>query len=161
MDTFFATKKVDTTTRILLKSKGEVLLEVKKIAKEVGAPDAFIRDAAGEQTSHPVRAFCAEILTMLRVLEKETPWANKAELYIGLIKETVLKDIKESNCPLLCGITVLSKERESKISQQRIPLSSMAPPLIQSLKKMSFPFNKEVLGHVLGPTKGEGNEMTQ
>eukprot|EP00957_Ditylum_brightwellii_P102041 7777371-Ditylum_brightwellii.AAC.1 len=26
---------------------------------------------------------------------------------------------------------------------------------------MSFPFNKEILGRVLGPTKGEGNEMTQ
>eukprot|EP00957_Ditylum_brightwellii_P040074 3032644-Ditylum_brightwellii.AAC.1 len=24
---------------------------------------------------------------------------------------------------------------------------------------MSFPFNKEILGHVLGPTKGEENEM--
>eukprot|EP00957_Ditylum_brightwellii_P047538 3610461-Ditylum_brightwellii.AAC.1 len=26
---------------------------------------------------------------------------------------------------------------------------------------MSFPFNKEILGHVLGPSKGEGNEMAQ
>eukprot|EP00957_Ditylum_brightwellii_P042611 3226457-Ditylum_brightwellii.AAC.1 len=26
---------------------------------------------------------------------------------------------------------------------------------------MSFPFNKEILGHVLGPAKGEGNEMEQ
>eukprot|EP00957_Ditylum_brightwellii_P126095 9612311-Ditylum_brightwellii.AAC.1 len=28
-------------------------------------------------------------------------------------------------------------------------------------QKMSFPFNKEVLGCILGPTKGEGNEMAQ
>ena len=26
---------------------------------------------------------------------------------------------------------------------------------------MSFPFNKEILGRVLGPAKGEGNEMAQ
>eukprot|EP00957_Ditylum_brightwellii_P161649 12307352-Ditylum_brightwellii.AAC.1 len=47
-----------------------------------------------------MRAFCAEIGTTLRILEKGTPWANKAELYMGLIKEAVRKDIKESNYPL-------------------------------------------------------------
>eukprot|EP00957_Ditylum_brightwellii_P143774 10954836-Ditylum_brightwellii.AAC.1 len=26
---------------------------------------------------------------------------------------------------------------------------------------MNFPFNKEILGHVLGPAKGEGNKMVQ
>eukprot|EP00957_Ditylum_brightwellii_P122404 9333716-Ditylum_brightwellii.AAC.2 len=28
-------------------------------------------------------------------------------------------------------------------------------------QKMSYSFNKEMLGHVLGPAKGEGNEMAQ
>jgi hypothetical protein len=37
----------------------------------------------------------------LRVLEERTPWANKAELYIGLIKEAVQKNMKESDCPLV------------------------------------------------------------
>ena len=76
MDTFFATKKAHKSTRgntccklfvtdkgfvyvVPLKSKGEVLLAVKQFAKEVGALDAFICDAAGEQTSHPMRAFYA------------------------------------------------------------------------------------------------------
>eukprot|EP00957_Ditylum_brightwellii_P000928 74733-Ditylum_brightwellii.AAC.1 len=45
-------------------------------------------------------AFCAEIGTTPRVLEEGMPWANKAEHYIGLIKEAVQKDMKESNCPL-------------------------------------------------------------
>eukprot|EP00957_Ditylum_brightwellii_P055854 4232196-Ditylum_brightwellii.AAC.1 len=74
MDTFFATKKA-----VPLKSKGKVLLAVKQLAKEVGASDAFICETAGEQTSHPMRSFCAEIGTTLRVLEEGTPWANKAE----------------------------------------------------------------------------------
>eukprot|EP00957_Ditylum_brightwellii_P048265 3663103-Ditylum_brightwellii.AAC.1 len=47
-----------------------------------------------------MRAFCAEIGTTLRVLEEGTLWANKAELYLGLIKEAVQKDMKESNCLL-------------------------------------------------------------
>jgi hypothetical protein len=38
---------------------------------------------------------------MLRILDVEgTPWANKAKLYIGLIKETVREDMKDSDCPL-------------------------------------------------------------
>eukprot|EP00957_Ditylum_brightwellii_P107241 8182864-Ditylum_brightwellii.AAC.1 len=37
---------------------------------------------------------------MLRVLEEGTPWANKAELYIGPIKDAVQKDMKESDCLL-------------------------------------------------------------
>jgi hypothetical protein len=28
-------------------------------------------------------------------------------------------------------------------------------------QKQNFPFNREVLGQVLGPAKGEGNEMAQ
>eukprot|EP00957_Ditylum_brightwellii_P022147 1670967-Ditylum_brightwellii.AAC.1 len=66
MGTFFATKKAHKSTRVPLKSKGEVLLVVELFAKEVGAPDAFICDADGEQTSHPMRAFCTEIGTTLR-----------------------------------------------------------------------------------------------
>ena len=33
-------------------------------------------------------------------MEEGTLWANKAELYIGLIKELVRKDIKESDYPI-------------------------------------------------------------
>jgi hypothetical protein len=33
---------------------------------------------------------------MLRVLEEGTPWKNKARLYIGLIKEAVQTDMKDS-----------------------------------------------------------------
>ena len=36
----------------------------------------------------------------LGFLEENNPWYNKAELYIGIIKQAVRKDMKESNCPL-------------------------------------------------------------
>jgi hypothetical protein len=65
-----------------MKSKIKVLQAVKQFAKEIGAPDAIICNMAGEQTSHPLRKFCNVIGTTLRVLEKGTPWANEAELYI-------------------------------------------------------------------------------
>jgi hypothetical protein len=117
MDTFFATKKAGKSSRghtccqlfvtdkgfvyvVPMKSKSEVLQAVKQFAKEIGAPDAIILDAAGEQSSQSLRKFCSEMGTTLRYLEEGTPWANKAELYIGLIKEAVRKDMKESNCPL-------------------------------------------------------------
>jgi hypothetical protein len=106
MDTFFATKKAGKSTRghsccqlfvtdkgfvyvVPMKSKSEVLQAVKQFAKEIGAPDAIISDAAAEQKSQKLRKFCSEIGTTLRILEEGTPWANKAELYIGLIKEAV------------------------------------------------------------------------
>ena len=43
---------------------------------------------------------CYKIGTTLRIVEEGTPWANRAELYIGQIKEAVCKDIKQVNCAL-------------------------------------------------------------
>ena len=48
---------------------------------------------SGEQMSSEVKKFCNDIGTTLRALEEGTPWSNKAELYIGLIKEAVRKDM--------------------------------------------------------------------
>ena len=82
-------------------SKSEVLQAVKQFAKEIDAPDAIICDAAGEQTSLDLRKFWLDIGTTLRVLEEDTPWANKAEWCFGLLKEAVRKDLSDSNSPLV------------------------------------------------------------
>ena len=55
---------------------------------------------SGEQMSSEVKKFCNDIGTTFRALEEGTPWSNKAELYIGLIKEAVLKDMWKSNSSL-------------------------------------------------------------
>ena len=47
---------------------------------------AIICDAAREQISKEVHDFCYKIGTSIRVLEEGTPWDNRAELYIGLLK---------------------------------------------------------------------------
>ena len=83
-----------------MKHKSEVLSAIKQFAKEVGAPDAIVSDMAKEQISQDVGNFCNTIGTTVRALEEGTPWSNKAELYIKLMKDAVRKDMKESNCPL-------------------------------------------------------------
>ena len=85
---------------VLIKRKSEVLAALKQFAKEVGAPDAVVSDMAKEQVTQDVCNFCNKNGTMLRALEEGTPWSNKAELYIKLMKEAACKDMKKSNCPL-------------------------------------------------------------
>ena len=113
MDTFYATKKAgksscgNTCCQLFVTDKGfvyvvpmkrevEVLKAVKQFAKEIGVPDAIISDASKAQTSADLRKFCNEIGSTFRALEEGTPWANRAELYIGLIKEAVRKDMKDT-----------------------------------------------------------------
>jgi hypothetical protein len=83
-----------------MSSKSQVNKAVKLFAKDIGAPDAIVCDAAPEQISKEVQAFCIKMGTAIRVLEENTPWSNRAELYIGIVKEAVRKDMKESDCPL-------------------------------------------------------------
>ena len=158
MDTFFATKKGGQVSRghtccqlfvtdkgfiyvVPMKKKSEVLLAIKQFAKEVGAPDSFVADMSGEQMSSEVKKFCNDIGTTQRALEEGTPWSNKAELYIGLIKEAVRKDMRESNSHCVCGITVLRGELGSITSQLRMHSSSMDPLPTQSplVMKVTFP----------------------
>ena len=117
MDTLFVTKKGGQSSRghtccqlfvtnkgfiyvVPMKKKSEVLLAIKEFAKEIGAPDSFVADMSGEQMSSEVKKFCNDIGTTLRALEEGTQWSNKAELYIGLIKEGVRKDMHQMNSPL-------------------------------------------------------------
>ena len=201
MDTFFATKKAGTSTRghtccqlfvtdkgfvyvVPMHSKKEVLQAVKQFAKEIGAPEALVCDPAREQLSQPLRQFCSDIGTTLRALEENTPWANRAELYIGLIKEATRKDMKESDCPLvLWDYCVERRARINNLTAKNLFQLHGTNPHTATLseegdisnlcqykwyewvyfreQKEKFPFNREVLGRALGPARGEGNEMAQ
>ena len=201
MDTFFATKKGGKSSRghtccqlfvtdkgfvyvVPMRRKGEVLQAMKQFAKEIGAPDAFVADMSGEQTSAAVRTFCNEIGSTLRALEEGTPWANKAELYIGLLKESVRKDMRETDSPMVFWDYCL--ERRARIhnltAKSNFKLHGSTPHTVTTGEEgdisnlcqfgwyewcyfrehtASFPNNKEVLGRVLGPARGDGNEMCQ
>ena len=83
-----------------MRRKSKVFQVIKQLAKEIGAPASIIADMASEQMSQEVRKFCNGIGTTLQALEEGTPWSNKAELYIGLLKEAVRKDMRESDLPM-------------------------------------------------------------
>ena len=200
-DTFYATSKAGKSSRghtccqlfvtdkgfvfvVPMRKESDFLFALKEFAKAIGAPEALVCDAAQAQKSDKVRQFCHEIGTTLRVLERGTPWANRAELYIGLIKEAVRKDMKESDCPLaLWDYCVERRARINNLTARNLfSLHGTTPHTaltheegdISNLCQYSwyewcyfreqsakFPFHKEVLGRVLGPASGEGNEMAQ
>ena len=121
----------------------------------------------------------------LRVLEESTQWANRAELYIGLLKEAIRKDLRTSNCPLV--LWDYCAERRALIhnlTPRDLFQTSGKTPIeatlgtqgdISNLCNFSwydwcyyreeaghqFPYQKSLLGRVLGPAKNEGNEMAQ
>ena len=86
---------------IPMKSKGLVPQALKQFVKEIGAPETFVLDPSGEKTSREVNKFCNNIETALRILEDGSPWSNQAELYVVLIKEVVIKDVREVVLPLV------------------------------------------------------------
>ena len=69
--------------------------------KEIGVTISLVIDPSGEETSKAVRKFCNQVSTTLRVLEQSTQWANRAELYIGLLRKSVRKDLQRSNFPMV------------------------------------------------------------
>jgi len=201
MDTFFATSKGGRSSRgntccqlfvtdkryvhvIPMKSKKQVLQAVKQFAKEIGALDALICDASGEQTSNDLKKYLNDIGTSLRILEQGTPWANKAELYIGLLKESTRKDIKDSNCPIaFWDYCVQRRTRINNLTARSLfSLHGQNPHFTVTgdegdisnictfgwydwcyFRDDTQPFPKlpEQIGRVLGPAIGEGNEMCQ
>ena len=200
MDTFFATKNKGKSSRghvccqlfvtdkgfvyvVPMKSKSEVLQAVKQFAKEVGAPDAIISDAAREQKSTDLKKFCQSVGTSLRILEEGTPWSNKAELYIGIMKESVRKDMKDSGAPLpFWDYCVERRARVHNMTASNLFQVHGANPHTAVLSEqgdisnlcqfgfyewchyrddLPFPNDKERLGRCLGPARGEGNEMAQ
>ena len=139
---------------------------------------------SGEQMSSEVKTFCNDIGTTLRAFEEGTPWSNKAELYIGLIKEAVRKDMCKSNSPLWFWDYCV--ERRARINnltaKDAFRLHGSTPHTITTSDEgdisnlcqyawyewcyfrdqtAAFPNNKEVLGRVFGPARGAGNEMAQ
>ena len=134
--------------------------------------------------SQEVRKFCTDIGTTLQALEEGTPWSNKAELYIGLLKEAVWKDMCESDSLMpLWDYCMEGRARINNLmAKDSFKLHGMTPHTatlaeegdISSLcqfgwyewcyyheQTAAFPHNCEVLVRVLGPARGGGNEMAQ
>ena len=65
--------------------------------KEVGVLVNMIADGCSSQKKLSVKWLCDQVETTLNILERATPWENRAELYSGLLKEDVMKYMRVSN----------------------------------------------------------------
>ena len=84
-----------------MKSVSEFSKALKLFTKEFGAPEAIISDSHKCNKLKEVKLFCHNIGTIIRNLKGSTQWANRAELYVGLFKEAVRKDMLDENSPLV------------------------------------------------------------
>ena len=168
-------------------SGGEILTALKAFAKEVGVPWALICDPHPSQKTEDLRRFLYEIGTSLRLLERGTQWANLAERFIGLLKNGVRKDLRESNAPMILWDYCLERRMQimNLTARNTHKLAGSNPYSVtfggqadisnlvqygwfewvyyledrnQSVHK--FPRAIQKLGRCLGPSK-EGNEMAQ
>ena len=197
-DTFFVTKSAVSTrgyTMVqlfvsdkgfvyvaLMKSLTEYPAALRQFAKEVGAPDILVADGHKSLKSHEVKGFCNKIGTTLKTLETNTQWADRAEMWVGLIKESTRKDMRESNSPLVLWDYCI--ERRALIinatAKDTYQLAGTNPHTVTLGREMDisnlqfgwyewvyyrdddpYPLPHEYLGRCLGPAKNEGNEMTQ
>ena len=74
---------------------------LRQFAKDVGAPEILVCDPHPSKKSFEVKDFFNKIGTTLKLLEQGTQWENCAELYVGLVKEAVRKEISLSHSPLV------------------------------------------------------------
>ena len=156
---------------------------LKQFSKKVGAPHTLVCDGAKTQKKREVKEYLNKIGTRHRVLELRTQWANRAELWIGILKEAVRRDLRMSHSPLVFWDYCL--ERRALIinatARDNFKLQGQTPhmtvhgqePDISNLlfgwfewvyyldDSEKFPYPREVLGRCLGPSIDEGNEMAQ
>ena len=167
---------------IPMKSESDVSKNFRLFSKRVGAPEDIICDSTRAQKSTEVRQFLTSIGTTLRLLETGTPWSIRAELYVGLMKSGTCKDMKEAGCPLSFWIYCI--ERRARINnltaKDLFQLEGRNPQYSITGEEgdnsnlchfrfyewcyffdigTTFPNSKEILGRVLSPATGEGNEM--
>ena len=77
------------------------MIALKYFEKEIGSPKAITMESSRKDTFQEAKQFLNHIGTTLRVLEEGTMWANKVELFIELLKETLRKDMNEVDLPLV------------------------------------------------------------
>ncbi len=76
-----------------MKKEADYFLALKEFSKDVGASDVLVCDSAKTQKKREVKDFCTQIGTTLNILVAETQWANRSELWVGLVKESTRKDL--------------------------------------------------------------------
>ena len=166
-----------------MKSQSEFDQALRWFCKEVGVAYTLIMDGHKAQVNLDTTKFCNQVGTILRKLEVGTPWANRAELYIGMLKSAVRKDLRRSHAPLVLWDYCIERRAliHNAVPRDLFQANGLSPHEItfgtegdiSNLCRFnwydwvyyndpnSYPYNKMLLGRVLGPIKNEGNEMAQ
>ena len=89
-----------------MRSQSEFQQALHWFCKEVGVPASLVMDRHKTQRNLSTKKFFHQVGTIMRVLKVDTPWVNQAELYIGLLKEAVCRDLKIPMLPRFCETIV-------------------------------------------------------
>jgi len=83
-----------------MESRKDIHLALKQFFKDRGVPHVLVCYRIAEQIGGKTRASCNQSGCTVKALEKNTPWSNRAELYIGLVKKEILRELKRSDAPM-------------------------------------------------------------
>ena len=201
MDTYFAAKELGPSIRGFtcaqlfvsdfgfvkvkpMKLKSELPLALKSFFKGVGVPNKIVCDGAPEQVKGESRRLCQKCDCEVVQLERATPWANRAEGHVGIVKSQTKTDLKISNSPMV--LWCYASERRANILSSstrniyelsgQVPLTKLTGQQtdISSLAAFgwyewvyyrdpgqSYPMPSERLGRCLGPADHVGTAMSQ
>ena len=157
---------------------------LKEYFKNVGVPKAIICDGAAEQVQGESRRICNQVSTKIKQLERDTPWANRAELFIRIVKNDIRRDMKKSNSPMklwdycaerrarIINSTYTDHARlngmvpHTKMTGQPCDISEIAEFgwyewVYYRDEPLGFPHPFEHLGRCLGPAENVGSAMSQ
>lgn len=96
----FVTEHNYVTVKSMVSRKSGFPKALKAFFKEEGVPPAIIADGAKEQVRGESLKLCQQVGCEIRELEQGTPFSNRAERYVGILKEKVLMAMKQSNSPM-------------------------------------------------------------
>ena len=105
------TTRGNTCAQIFVSDKGFVVIDPMRsrrdfidalhlFCKENSIPPTIVMDPAGEQKRNDVRKFLYQVGSTPRCIKENTQWSNRDELYVGLFKESICKDLVDSNSPM-------------------------------------------------------------
>ena len=172
----------DFVTVYMMKTESDYINTLKEFAKDVGAPDVLVCDASKTQTQRKVKEFCTEIGTTHITLEAATQWADRAELFIGFLKEATRKDPRETGSPIVLWDycmewrVIIYQVTAKKLYQlhgsnphtatfgtqadiSNLCLFGWYEWVYYRDQMAAYPHQKECLGPCLGPARNEENVM--
>ena len=167
-----------------MKGRREIPNAVKNMFKTRGVPNSLIMDGAREQVYGETRRLCQQASCVIKELEKETQWANRAELHIGLAKKAMYRSMKRAHSPmkLWCYCLERYEKINNKLAKDTFQLHGQTPEFLATGvasdisdvceydwyewvyfrdRAASFPNNPERLGRCLGPAEHHGTAMSQ